>query len=94
MPFFRKKFFRAFLTLPCTHAFNGAWGTDFTRKVFSGKRTTLVTTINRSDKLYQNAYDYIKMHTLCAREGHKCTRNFFSEKGHDLSQLLIVVKSH
>ena len=34
------------------------------------------------------------MHALCAREGHKCTRNFFSEKGHDLSQLLIVVKSH
>ena len=63
-------------------------------RIFTRESATLVTTINRSDKLYQNASDYIKMNTLCAREGQKCTKFFFSEKRHDLSQLLIVVKRH
>ena len=44
--------------------------------------------------LYQNEPVYIKMKAMDAWEGQKCTKNFFSEKRHDLSQLLIVVKRH
>ena len=29
---------------------------------------------------YQNARAYIKMNEMCAWDGQKCTKNFFSEK--------------
>ena len=62
-------------------------------RIFTRESATLVTTINSSDKLYQNACGYIKMNAAVHGVGN-ALKFFFSEKGHDLSQLLIVVKRH
>ena len=62
-------------------------------RIFTRESATLVTTINSSDKLYQNECGYIKMHAVVHGVGNALGK-FFWKKGHDLSQLLIVVKRH
>ena len=62
-------------------------------RIFTRESATLVRTINSCDKLYQNARVYIKMHAVVHGVGNALGK-FFWKKGHDLSQLLIVVKRH
>ena len=57
------------------------------------KKINSENTVSNEGCLYQNACGYIKMNAVVHGVGNALGK-FFWKKGHDLSQLLIVVKRH